>query len=121
MDIPENQIEELRKIAPNLSIAQAGGFTFILIEKLNLAEHLHNGCKPDVVDALLCPMNRDGYESSLFFSSELTGYPPKNPPRNWNNRRNVRILDRNWFAISWKVQAGLRLAEMFMIHLNAFR
>lgn len=112
MNFPERQIEELKKIAPSLSIAQEGGFTYFLIEKLQLPD----GCEPPIVDALLCPSQKNGYESTLFYSSNITGCPPLN----WN-RLNVRILDRNWFAVSWQVRSGLRLAEMLLIHLNALR
>ena len=40
-------------------------------------------------------------------------------PRNWNG--NLRALERNWCAISWQMQPGLRLAEMLINHLNALR
>lgn len=112
MNFPETQISELKKIAPNLSLAQEGGISYILIKDLPLP----SGCDPSVTDALLCPTQRDGYESTLFYSTQITGCPP----RNWN-RLNVRILDNNWSAVSWKVQSGLRLAEMLQIHLSALR
>lgn len=116
MDFQEKQIEELKKIAPNLSVAEEGGFTYILIEKLQLPD----GCTPSIVDALLCPMLKDGYNSTLFYSAQPTGYPPRNPPHNWN-RINVRILDRTWFAQSWQVPNELKLVEMLLIHLDSLR
>ena len=116
MDFQETQIEELKKIAPNLSIAEEGGFTYILIEKLQLPD----GCVPPIVDALLCPMFKDGYQSTLFYSTQPTGYPSRNSSHNWN-RTNVRILDRNWFAQSWQVPNGLKLVEMLLIHLDSLR
>ena len=112
MDFPEDQINELKSIAPNLSIAQEGGITYIRIDSLQLPD----GCTPNIVNALLCPSIKDGYESSLFYSALVTGIPT----RNWN-RNGVRILGESWFAISWKVDAGLRLAEMLQIHLRALR
>ncbi len=111
MNFPQEQIDELKSIAPDLSIAQEGGYTYLLIEKLRLPA----GCQPATLDVLLCPMPREGYQSRLFFSSQVTGCPT----RNWNG--NVRALGRNWFAISWNVRQGLRLAEMLLIHLNALR
>ena len=119
MDFEKKQIEELKKIAPNLSIAEEGGFTYILIEKLQLPD----GCIPSVVDALLCPMLKDGYQSSLFYSTQPSGYPLRSFPNkqhNWN-RINVRILDRSWFAQSWQVPTGLKLVEMLLIHLDSLR
>ena len=109
---PEDQISELKKIAPDLSVAQEGAITFILIGGLKLPD----GCNPPIVDALLCPSVRDGYNSTLFYAQQITGCPA----RNWN-RVNVRILDRSWFAVSWQVSPNLRLAEMLQIHLKALR
>ena len=112
MDFPEDQIKELKSIAPHLSIAQDGGITYIRIDNLQLPDR----CEPKIVNALLCPSHKDGYESSLFYSAIVTGIPS----RNWN-RNGVRILGESWYAISWKVNAGLRLAEMLQIHLGALR
>lgn len=111
MYFPENQIEELKKITPNLMHAQEGGYNYLLIEKLQLPD----GCIPTLVDALLCPTPRDGYESRLFFSEKISGCPA----RNWNG--NIRVLERNWYAISWKVPAGLRLSEILLVHIKALR
>ena len=111
MEFPQDQIEELKQIAPSLSIAEEGGYTFIRIEELKLPDH----CKPSEVEALLCPVPRDGYNSRLFFSSIITG----GPQRNWNG--NIRVLDKNWHAISWRTNTKLRLAQMLMVHLNALR
>lgn len=113
MDFSENQILELKSIAPDLSIAQDGGYTYIRIDNLQLPDF----CKPNVVNALLCPSQKDGYESSLFYSAPITGHLNT---RNWN-RVGVRILDENWYAISWRVSSGLSLSEMLLIHLSALR
>ncbi|TDO83740.1 hypothetical protein EV143_101180 [Flavobacterium chryseum] len=112
MNFTEDQILELKSITPDLSMAQDGGYTYIRIDNLQLPDH----CNPNVVNALLCPAQKDGYESSLFYSAQITGCPS----RNWN-RVNVRILEENWFAISWRVNPGLRLSEMLLIHLSALR
>ena len=62
MNFEENQIEELRKVAPILRVSEEGGGTYILIEKLQLPD----GCSPPIVDALLCPFLKDSYQSTLF-------------------------------------------------------
>ena len=111
MEFSQDQIDELKRIAPNLCITEERGIPYILIKELQLPA----GCQPAVVDALLCPLPRDGYESRLFFSQQITEIPQ----RNWNGK--IRMLDRNWIAISWKVQGGLRLVETLMIHLNALK
>ena len=113
MNFPEEQIEELRKIAPNLSIAQEGGYTYILIEKLSLPDN----CQPSIVDALLCPTHHPtGYNSRLFFSEKIEGCPDG---RNWNG--SIRILERNWLAISWNIPPDQRLSETLIGHLKSLR
>ena len=112
MIFPDDQIAELKSIAPDLSYAEEGGYPYFYISGLKMPE----GCVPDIVDALLCPYAKDGYTSSFYLSSQISGCPQ----RNWN-RMNVRILDRNWFAISWQQVQGKRLVEMLLSHLNAFR
>ncbi len=100
-------------IAPDLSVAQEGGYTFIHIANL----HLPQGCQPQIVNALLCPTLREGYNSRLFLSAQIVG--AGSVVLNWNG--NIRVLEQNWYAISWQTQPGLRLAEMLIIHLKAFR
>lgn len=111
MILPSDQIEELKRITPDLRITEEGGIPYILILQLQLPD----GCIPSTTDVLLCPRPRDGYESRLFFPQIITGISE----RNWNGK--LRAVERNWSAISWKVPAGLRLAEMLLIHLNALK
>jgi hypothetical protein len=111
MEFTEEEITALKLIIPSVSSTTEGGYDYLLLENLPLPL----GSQPETVDALLCPKPRDGYESRLFFSSKVTGCPV----RNWNGT--IRVLGRNWFAISWKVSPGLKLAEMLMIHLKALR
>ncbi|ADB42777.1 conserved hypothetical protein (plasmid) [Spirosoma linguale DSM 74] len=112
MFFPEGQIDELKTIAPNLSVAQEGGYTYVFIENLRLP----NNCQPAVVNALLCPTPRDGYNSRLFFSEMINGAPA----RNWNGQ--IRVLGTNWYGISWQIQqSGLRLSEILINHINALR
>lgn len=71
---------------------------------------------PSPCDVLFCPEPRDGYESRLFFASKLSG------PRelNWN-ANGVRIMERNWFAFSWRVPPGLGFMQRFAAFLEALR
>jgi hypothetical protein len=92
-------------------MAQEGGYTYLLIKDLPLPD----GCSPPVSDVLLCPMERDGYQSRLFFPVKVSG----GPDRNWNAQ--IRVLEKNWHACSWLVGSNLRLAEMLLVHLNALR
>lgn len=111
MEFPIDQIEELKKIYPNVQLAEEAGFTYFLLPDLDMPE----GCMPPIVDALFCPMPRDGYATRLFFAQQITGCPS----RNWNGQ--ARILDRTWFAISWNFTPNQRLIQLIRSHLDAFR
>lgn len=108
---PEEQIEELKALCPDVASCEEGGVQYFLLPNLRLPA----GCSPQVVDALLCPTPRDGYECRLYFSSVV-----KNG-LNWN-KRNIRIVDRPWSSFSWKTnQPGLRLAQMVTELLRALK
>lgn len=112
MSYPADEIAELKELCPEVRLCDEGGITYFLLPQL----HLPTGCTPAQIDALLCPTPRDGYTSRLFFAQQVAS--PRG--RNWNF--NQRILEHNWHAISWQIPAGcLRLAQMVMIHLGAFR
>jgi hypothetical protein len=81
--------------------------TFLLIPQLFLPA----GCTPECIEALLCPTARDGYPSRLFLAAQVK-------PRSWST---ARILERNWFMVSWRIREGLRLAQMVLAHLGAFK
>jgi hypothetical protein len=51
----------------------------------------------------------------LFFAEKING----GQGGNWNG--NIRVLDRNWHAISWQTTTpNLSLIEQVMIHLKPF-
>ena len=109
MNFPQDQIDELKKVTSSISITVEGGYTYLLLEKLKLPD----GCTPTEVDALLCPTPHTGYLSRLFFAEKITNI-------NWTT--NIRVLERNWFAISWQTDSlNLQLLEQVMIHLKPFR
>lgn len=113
MNFQEDQIQELKKICPDVQIAEEGGFTFFFLPQMKLPL----GCAPEVVDFLYCPTNRgDGYPSRLFFSAKISGSFPN---RNWNGA--ARILDRTWYAISWKINQEQRLIQQIRAHLEPFK
>jgi len=111
MEFPTEQIEELKKIYPDVQMAEEAGFTYFFLPNLDLPE----GCIPEKTDALFCPTPRDGYKSRLFFSEMISGCQN----RNWNGQ--ARILDRTWFAISWNINPDQRLIQLVRSHLDAFR
>jgi hypothetical protein len=112
---PEDQIDALKTLYPNLSLGEEAKTSFIRIEKLKLPA----GCEPRVVTALLCPTDRDGYPSRLFISQKVTH---GGKGQNWNPQLSVVILGENWWAVSWKTtRSNQTLVEMVLDHLGAFR
>ncbi len=115
MTFPVDEIEELKVVYPGVSSCGEAGVTFFLLPKAVLPE----GCDPPTTDLLLCPIPRDNYNSRLFFAEKVGGKPVEGKqPLNWNANQ-VRLIERNWYAYSWRTPAGLRLAQMVAIHLKA--
>lgn len=113
MDYPDEQISELKAIAKEILKCEEGGKTYFMMKGLKLP----NGCTPTEIDALLCPSDRDGYPSRLFFAQKIM----TNKALNWNGN-NVRIMELNWFAYSWKLNSSVpRLAQMVAAHLGALQ
>ncbi len=114
MQFPSDQIEELKSAFPTVLIAEEGGIAYFLLPTFPLPP----GNSPPTVDILLCPgAERHGYPSRLFFAQQVQS--PK--PLNWNTN-GVRILERNWYAYSWKIpQHGLRLMQILALHLKALQ
>lgn len=111
MDFPEDQITELKNLGEVLS-AQEGGVPYFIIRALKLPD----GCTPNQCDALLCPVPANGYNSRLYFSQKVQ--PAKAVTLNWN-ANDVRILEQNWHAFSWKLtHTNLRLIELVALHLK---
>jgi hypothetical protein len=111
-NFPDDQVDELIGQYPGVAQAEEGGIVYFLLPDLEMPA----GCAPARVDALLCPTTRDGYASRLYVADKVTG----GPSQNWN-ATGVRILERNWHAVSWRTREGLRLAQMVRVHLDAFR
>jgi len=112
MVFPEDQVAELKLLCPEVQQCDEGGRTHLLLPGLSLPE----GCSPSITDALLCPTERDGYPSRLFFADRIES----GTPLNWN-ANGVRLLERNWHAYSWKVNPNLRLVQMIAAHLRGLR
>jgi len=114
MPLESAQIEELKKVCPTLKEHEESGTPYIYLPSLGLP----TGCQPGVLDALLRPVSTDGYNSRLYFSEKVN--PAGSAALNWNTS-GVVILQRAWFAFSWRTPAGLRLIQMLALHLKALR
>lgn len=112
MVLAESDVASLRQLCGGLAHADEGGRMYLRLNGLKLPA----GCKPSTVDALLCLAERDGYPTRLFFGELLDG------PHglNWN-ALGVVILGQQWWAFSWRVPAGLSIADTLANHLRPLR
>jgi hypothetical protein len=109
MNFPQDQIDELKRLFPKASYASEGGFDYFLIQDVALAE----SCTPTCTDVLLCPNQREGYNSRLYFPSQIQS----GKRLNWNGTS--FILGRPWYAFSWQLQpTERRLTQMLASHLR---
>jgi len=111
MAFADDEVEELKQIYPNVVAAGEGGITYICLRDIALPV----GCSPARMDVLLCPFEREGYSSRLYFAEQVQS----RSSLNWNGT--TRVLERNWYAFSWKVVPGLRLLQMVQEHLRPLR
>lgn len=107
MSIDRTQADELCTLFGSVSCATEAGVTLFALHELQLPA----GCTPASVEVLLWPAPRDGYDSRLYFAQRVQS----RVDRNWSEHR---VLDRNWWAFSWRTQSGLRLAQMVAIHVR---
>jgi len=112
MHFPQDQINELKRLFGQVSSCDESGYTYFLLPDLPLPE----GCRPEKVDVLLCPTQRDGYNSRLFFAERIQSQKSQN----WNVN-GIRIIERNWYAFSWKTPNDLRLTTMIAMHLKGLQ
>lgn len=103
------QFAALRKLCPKAELWDEGGQPLVFISGLPVT----SGGAVHVVDVLLCPRERDSYQSRLFFSQQLP------VARNWSC---FSIKAGSWFAFSWQgVPADLTWGEILASHLEAVK
>src|SRR6266702_8309497 len=107
MDFPQDQIDELKRLFPDVSYATEGSYDYFLIRNVTLPK----SCTPENTDVLLCPNVREGYNSRLYFTTQIQC----GKPLNWNG--STFIFDRQWCAFSWQLQpTERRLTQMVASH-----
>jgi hypothetical protein len=111
MALTDDELAELKRSYPDVSAATEGGLTYLCLSNVTLP----TGCVPAQTDVLLCPFPREGYPSRLYFAERVQC--PAN--LNWNGI--TRVLERNWYAFSWKIEPQLRLLQMVQAHLLPLR
>jgi len=108
-------VTELKAVCPSPEYFEEGTLPYVLLRDHSLPA----GTNPARCDLVVCPNERDGYPSRLFFSQRVIRSPTSKTrdALNWNG--NVRLLERNWYAYSWKVTGGpFSLAQLLALHLR---
>lgn len=102
-----DDLAELGLFCGTVTEFREGGKRYVLLERVTLP----TGCSPVATEALLCPEERDGYQTRLFLAEPVNGRAD-----NWTVHR---VLDRNWHTWSWQgISANQRLAQILRGHLR---
>ncbi len=110
MSFPADELAELKRMFPGVSYAEEAGYNYFFMPGVELP----SGCSPATVDVLLCPNNKDGYNSRLYFGQIVQS----GKALNWNTQ-GAWILNRLWYAFSWQLEpAQRRLAQLVAAHLR---
>jgi hypothetical protein len=103
----DHELAELGLFCGTVTESREGNKRYLLLERVTLPA----GCSPTATEALLCPQERDGYQTRLFLAQPVSGRGG-----NWTVHR---ILDRNWHTWSWQgISANQRLAQILRGHLR---
>lgn len=103
-------VVDLRRLCSRAQRFEEGGHVYYSLPNLFLGD----GARPEQCDALLRIGGCDGYSSRIFLAAKVDG-----KPLNWNSE--AFIVQRRWFAFSWKVADGLTGLRLLSAHLRAFR
>jgi hypothetical protein len=119
MERPQKEVDELKRVYPRVFSGGEASVQYYLIPAVALPEH----CSPQVVDVVLCPVEQAGYPSRMYFSQRIDRPPHSDPSKRLNWTGTIRIMERSWHVLSWRVAAGVnqRLLQMVAAHLEPFQ
>lgn len=105
------EFEALKALYPDAVLHSECGKEVVFIPRLKFT---NNGSLVER-EAILYPWDRDGYNSRLFLSQQVSA--PK--AQNWTAHS---LLSRTWYACSWQgVNNNLSWVEILACHLRAFQ
>lgn len=116
MSITDEQLGSLRQINAGAVIQNEGEREYVFLPNLKITV----GPNEKTLDGLLCPSEKDGYKTRLFFSETIVERPTiGDKAANWTAHV---ILGRTWHSWSWQgVEPSLPLVQMLLAHLRALR
>jgi hypothetical protein len=101
------QLANMRSLCKDAELWEEGGKPLAFLPSLKV----HSDGEIHTVDGLLCPRERDSYETRLFLSKPFTGKVGA-----WNA---FNIKGRTWYSCSWQgVPATLPWLEILGSHLS---
>jgi len=104
----ESAFATLKAMHPTAVLLREGSKPVVLLPKFSFVA---NG-KGVIMDLLLHPSEHSSYVTRLFFERKIDG-----KGANW---REHRVVDRNWWAPSWKdVKPDMPWTAMLCEHLRA--
>ena len=68
MVFDKTEIDAIKRYCEKVFLLEEAGVTFLQLQRLRLPE----GCTPSACDALLCPVDRGGYPSRLYFAEPVS-------------------------------------------------
>ena len=106
----ELDLADMKRFSPEASTFTDGGLRYIDMPKLRLPDT----CTPQVVNALLCMDQREGYPTRLFFSA------PIHTPTRAITWQTVSVAGTTWYAYSWNNVPSTTPVAVLIGHLHAF-
>ena len=101
------QMANMRSLCKDAELWEEGEKPLVFLPGLKV----HSGGEIHAVDGLLCPRERDGYETRLFLSQAFQG-----KVGTWTA---FNIKGRTWYSCSWQgVPATLPWLEILANHLS---
>lgn len=109
MTEPGQELARLRRLCPEAEQWDEQGGSLVYLPGLRV----ESAGAIRTVDVLLCPRERDGYQTRLFFSEQLP------VSRNWSP---YTLMARTWYACSWQgVPADQPWLDILASHLEAVK
>lgn len=103
----QDELDRLRGLCPRAELWDEAGLPLVYLPDMRI------GDDQGPIDLLLCPRTRDGYDTRLFFSRQLS------VERNWSA---YVILTGNWYTFSWNgIASSQPWLDILGAHLGAAR
>ena len=108
MTAPEQQLAVIIDLCAQAQLVDEAGRKVVFLPNMTFQA----GHEAATQDLLFVPFPHSGYESRLFFTQQLSG----GDARNWTQHN---LLNRNWWAPSYRVDVSLSWRDQILQHIKA--